>query len=214
MHGKLSVTQIKSAIEGKVRRHFGREIDEADNIEIFRACAHVLTDIMTENLLGTQQEVEETGKRQVHYLSLEFLLGRSLMKNAFNMGILDNMSKALEEIGVDAADLFETEPDAGLGNGGLGRLAACYIDSMTTMGLAATGYSICYEYGIFKQRIVEGEQVELRITGGRSTTYGCGRSWTRRRRSVSEAMSRSAGPGIRCLPSTKDIPRCLPCQWT
>ncbi len=88
-------------------------------------------------------------------------MGRSLMKNAYNLGVLPQLKEALEDLGFKAADIFEIEPDAALGNGGLGRLAACYLDSMTTLEIPATGYSICYELGIFKQKIVEGQQVEL-----------------------------------------------------
>ena len=105
--------------------------------------------------------VWEGQKRQVHYLSLEFLMGRSLEKNAYNLGLLETLEEALESMGFSAGDLFEREPDAGLGNGGLGRLAACYLDSMTTLEIPATGYSICYELGIFKQKIIDGKQVEL-----------------------------------------------------
>src|SRR5699024_1423203 len=81
-------------------------------------------------------------------------------KNAYNLGILDTLKEALEDLGYSASDLFEIEPDAGLGNGGLGRLAACYLDSMTTLKIPATGYTICYELGIFKQKIVNGKQAE------------------------------------------------------
>ncbi|MBQ7982050.1 MAG: glycogen/starch/alpha-glucan phosphorylase, partial [Clostridia bacterium] len=108
-----------------------------------------------------QKQEEQSDGRQVHYLSMEFLMGRSLMKNAYNLGVLEPLSQAIEDLGFSAPDLFESEPDAGLGNGGLGRLAACYLDSMTTLQIPATGYSICYELGIFKQKIVDGQQVEL-----------------------------------------------------
>ena len=91
-------------------------------------------------------------------------MGRSLEKNAFNLGVLTQLKQAIEDLGFKAADLFELEPDAGLGNGGLGRLAACYLDSMTTLEIPATGYSICYELGIFKQKIIDGQQVELADT--------------------------------------------------
>ena len=94
-------------------------------------------------------------------MSMEFLMGRSLMKNAFNLGVGEALTGALEDMGRSAVDVFEAEPDAGLGNGGLGRLAACYMDSMATLGLEATGYSICYELGIFKQQFKDGRQTEV-----------------------------------------------------
>ena len=152
---------LKELIIGKLHRNFGRDVDEATAIHMFKACAMVLRDIMSVRQLKTEDRVQRTHARQVHYLSLEFLMGRSLMKNAYNLGILEELKGAIEDLGFSAPDLFEIEPDAGLGNGGLGRLAACYLDSMTTLDIPATGYSICYELGIFKQKIVDGQQVEL-----------------------------------------------------
>ena len=152
---------LEELIIGKLRRNFGRDVDEATAIHMFKACAMVLRDIMSARQLKTEDKVQRTHARQVHYLSLEFLMGRSLMKNAYNLGILEELKGAIEDLGFSAPDLFEIEPDAGLGNGGLGRLAACYLDSMTTLEIPATGYTICYELGIFKQKIIDGQQVEL-----------------------------------------------------
>ena len=153
--------ELTGLITGKLRRNFGRDVDEATNLQMLKACALVIRDIMSERQMKTQDKVEQTHARQVHYLSLEFLMGRSLMKNAYNLGILEPLNEAIEGLGFSAPELFESEPDAGLGNGGLGRLAACYLDSMTTLDIPATGYSICYELGIFKQAIIDGQQVEL-----------------------------------------------------
>ena len=154
-------SQLTEMIIGKLQRNFGRTVDEATPNHMFKACALVLRDIMSRRQMETDNRVWEGQKRQVHYLSLEFLMGRSLEKNAYNLGLLGTLTEALEGLGFSAADLFEQEPDAGLGNGGLGRLAACYLDSMTTLEIPATGYSICYELGIFKQKIIDGKQVEL-----------------------------------------------------
>ena len=153
--------QLTEMIVGKLLRNFGRTVDEATPNHMFKACAMVLRDIMSGHQIETSNHVWEAQGRQVHYLSLEFLMGRSLEKNAYNLGLLDTLTQVLEDLGFSAADLFETEPDAGLGNGGLGRLAACYLDSMTTLEIPATGYSICYELGIFKQKIIDDKQVEL-----------------------------------------------------
>ena len=153
--------QLTEMIIGKLQRNFGRTVDEATPNHMFKACALVLRDIMSRRQIETDNHVWEGQQRQVHYLSLEFLMGRSLEKNAYNLGLLDTLKDALEGLGFSASDLFEKEPDAGLGNGGLGRLAACYLDSMTTLEIPATGYSICYELGIFKQKIIDGKQVEL-----------------------------------------------------
>lgn len=161
MPRKNTPEQLHAAIIDKLNKHFGRTAEDAGQAQVFRACALIVMDMLADRLAETDQADGQPDRRQVHYLSMEFLIGRSLAKNAFNLGILDSLGQALERMGYHAADIFETEPDAGLGNGGLGRLAACYMDSMTTQNLAATGYSICYEYGIFTQKIVDGQQVEL-----------------------------------------------------
>ena len=153
--------ELMALITGKLRRNFGRDVDEATSLHMFKACALVLRDILSDRQMQTQDRTTRNHARQVHYLSLEFLMGRSLMKNAYNLGVLEPLKEAIEGLGFSAPELFESEPDAGLGNGGLGRLAACYLDSMTTLDIPATGYSICYELGIFKQKIVDGQQVEL-----------------------------------------------------
>ena len=152
---------LKNAIVQKLRLNYGCTEQQATDGEMMKACAMVLRDIMAERGVQTREETAHEEKRRVHYLSLEFLMGRSLMKNAFNLELLDELTAAIGELGFRAADIFDMEPDAGLGNGGLGRLAACYLDSMTTLEIPAAGYSICYELGIFKQKIVEGQQVEL-----------------------------------------------------
>ena len=152
---------LEKALCEKLAVNFGKQPEEASDQEMLRCCALVLRDVMSVRGVAARREVKRQQKRQVHYLSLEFLMGRSLMKNAYNLGVLPELKEALGNLGFQAEDLFELEPDAGLGNGGLGRLAACYLDSMTTLNIPATGYSICYEMGIFRQRIVEGQQVEL-----------------------------------------------------
>ena len=152
---------LQEAIVQKLRLNYGCTEKQATDGEIMKACALVLRDVMALRGVQTAKETKKEQKKQVHYLSLEFLMGRSLMKNAYNLGVLPELKEALGNLGFKSGDLFELEPDAGLGNGGLGRLAACYLDSMTTLDIPATGYSICYELGIFRQRIVDGQQVEL-----------------------------------------------------
>ena len=156
-----TIQEMKTALTDKLRLGFGIAPEEADDAQMMRAAALVLRDVMAARGVESRQETRREHKRQVHYLSMEFLLGRSLEKNAYNLGVSGILHSALEELGFRAADVFEAEPDAGLGNGGLGRLAACYLDSMTTLDIPAAGYSICYELGIFRQRIVDGQQVEL-----------------------------------------------------
>ena len=152
---------LEDALTAKLMLNFGKTPDEATDQEMMKASALVLRDVMAIRGVEAHKKTRREQKKQVHYLSLEFLMGRSLMKNAYNLEVLPQLKEALDNLGFKAADIFEMEPDAGLGNGGLGRLAACYLDSMTTLDIPATGYSICYELGIFKQKIVEGQQVEL-----------------------------------------------------
>jgi starch phosphorylase len=158
MTSEISRDEMRSAIEDKLCAHFGITCADATDDQVFQASAMVIREIMSRVLAA---EETRTPEKEVHYLSMEFLMGRSLMKNAFNLGLGDALSGALEDLGRNASDIFETEPDAGLGNGGLGRLAACYMDSMATLGIPATGYSICYELGMFRQKIVDGKQTEV-----------------------------------------------------
>ena len=158
MKNQISREEIRSAIEDKLCAQFSISSVEATDEQIFQATAIVIRELMS-RLLAAQNP--RRGEKEVHYMSMEFLMGRSLMKNAYNLGLSEAIIGALEDMGRSAADIFEEEPDAGLGNGGLGRLAACYMDSMATEGLPATGYSICYELGIFKQKFENGRQVEV-----------------------------------------------------
>ncbi len=158
MIGQISRDEVRSAIEDKLCAHFATTGKEATDDQIFQATAIVIREIMS-RLLAAEDPRRQS--KEVHYMSMEFLMGRSLMKNAFNLGISEAITGALEDMGRSAVDIFEEEPDAGLGNGGLGRLAACYMDSMATLGLEATGYSLCYELGIFKQKFVGGKQTEV-----------------------------------------------------
>ena len=158
MINQISREEVRSAIEDKLCAQFSISSREATDEQIFQATAIVIRELMSRLLAVEDPRKEE---KEVHYMSMEFLMGRSLMKNAYNLGIADAVVGALEDMGRSAVDIFEEEPDAGLGNGGLGRLAACYMDSMATLGLQATGYSICYELGIFKQRFENGCQTEI-----------------------------------------------------
>ncbi len=158
MVGKMiSRDEVRSAIEDKLCAHFGVASADATEEQIFQATAIVIREIMSRFLAAKDPK---RANKEVHYMSMEFLMGRSLMKNAFNLGISEAVTGALADMGCNASDIFEAEPDAGLGNGGLGRLAACYMDSMSTLGMEATGYSICYELGIFRQHLTGGKQTE------------------------------------------------------
>ena len=158
MIGQISRDEVRSAIEDKLCAHFGVTGADATDDQIFQATAIVIREIMSRLLVA---EDPKRNNKEVHYMSMEFLMGRSLMKNAFNLGISEEIIGALADMGRSAVDIFEAEPDAGLGNGGLGRLAACYMDSLATLGMEATGYSLCYELGIFKQKFAGGKQTEV-----------------------------------------------------
>ena len=158
VNNQISREEVRSAIEDKLCAQFSIDSHEATDAQIFQATAIVIRELMSRLLAAEDPRHSE---KEVHYMSMEFLMGRSLMKNAYNLGIADAVVGALEDMGRNASDIFEEEPDAGLGNGGLGRLAACYMDSMATEGLQATGYSICYELGIFKQKFEDGKQIEV-----------------------------------------------------
>ncbi|MGM9615850.1 MAG: glycogen/starch/alpha-glucan phosphorylase [Oscillospiraceae bacterium] len=154
---EITTSELHAAIEDKLCAYFGVNGKAATDEQVFQAVAMVVREMMSRNL-----SVQEPAPyRQVHYLSMEFLLGRSLMKNAYNLGIGRELTEALAEMGRDASEIFECEPDAGLGNGGLGRLAACYSDSMATLNIPAMSYSICYEHGLFRQVMKNGAQTEV-----------------------------------------------------
>ncbi len=155
---EITARELHAAMEDKLCAYFGLAGAQATDAQVFQASAMVIREIMSRRLAA---QSTETPERQVHYLSMEYLLGRSLMKNAYNLGIGEALTEALEAMGRSAADIFETEPDAGLGNGGLGRLAACYSDSMATLDIPAVGYSICYELGLFRQVMENGCQTEV-----------------------------------------------------
>ncbi len=155
---QISREELHAAIEDKLCAHFGVTGARATDEQIFQASAIVLRELMSRLMAVQEPKADE---KEVCYLSMEFLLGRSLMKNAQNLGIADALSGALADMGKNAADIFEQEPDAGLGNGGLGRLAACYSDSMASLNIPAVGYSLCYELGLFRQLIRDGKQTEV-----------------------------------------------------
>ena len=156
-----TAAEIRENIEVKLARYFGCTSAEASTDQIYKATAMTVRDILSEKRGDFKKKVNKAGAKRVYYMCMEFLLGRSLKTNLCNLGLDKSYSDALESIGFHLDDLYTCEPDAGLGNGGLGRLAACFMDSLSSLDYPATGFSICYEYGLFKQMIVDGIQVEL-----------------------------------------------------
>jgi starch phosphorylase len=159
---KYEVTSKEFAAQmtSTLARFFGVTPETASKAQIYQATCMCVRDILTQTRVGFKKMVRDQNAKQVYYMSMEFLLGRSLKNHLFNMGITDAVKTAVEGFGVNMDEIYDFEPDAGLGNGGLGRLAACYMDSLTSLGYAASGFSIMYEYGIFKQVIVDGWQLE------------------------------------------------------
>ena len=161
MNYKPNSTEVKELLEGVLQRHFGCSAAEASRDQMYKAAAITVKNILSDKRTEYKKKVNAAGAKRVYYMCMEFLLGRSLKTNLCNLGLDKAYEKALKKLGFDLNDLYECEPDAGLGNGGLGRLAACFMDSLSSLDYPATGFSICYEYGLFKQMIVDGMQVEL-----------------------------------------------------
>ncbi len=153
--------QIISKLEEALMLRYGCSMSAASPQQVYRALCHVVNDMLMVKNSAFRRKTAEEENKQVYYMSMEFLVGTSLRNNLANLGLEDMFTEALAKCGVDIHDLYEMEPDAGLGNGGLGRLASCYMDSGTSLGLSLTGYSIRYEFGIFKQKIIDGWQMEF-----------------------------------------------------
>ncbi len=160
---KLTASEeaLKNEIIGKVRRHFGKGMEDATPHMIYTACALTVRDQIMEQWSKSHKVVRDKGSKKLYYLSFEFLMGRLLSTNILNLMQTKAYQNVLADLGYTFNDIAEMENDAGLGNGGLGRLAACFIDSLTTLDLPAYGCSIRYEHGLFRQKIVEGYQTEL-----------------------------------------------------
>ena len=142
-------------------RLFGCNMDEATDKQAYKALCTVVRNEMYDRRRAYKKSYNAAGRKQVYYMSMEFLVGTSLRNNLYNLGLIDTFTDALKDLEINIDDLYALDPDAGLGNGGLGRLASCYMDSLTGLGYPATGFSIRYEFGIFKQQIVDGWQMEL-----------------------------------------------------
>ena len=158
---KKSVEAIKAELLEKLRTGFGSDLGEATNEQIYQALAMMVRDEIMERRSASRGIRKSTGSKKVYYLSAEFLVGRALHNNMVNLVNETNYLKALEELGIDKNVIFEKEPEPGLGNGGLGRLAACFLDSLTSLQLPAMGCTIRYEFGLFRQKLVDGYQVEV-----------------------------------------------------
>ena len=160
--GKLIDKEVfKDRVKDNVRTLYRKTIKEADQQQLFQAVAYAVKDEIINNWLATQKQYEMDDPKTVYYMSMEFLMGRALGNNLINLTAYKEVKEALEELGFDLNVIEDQEPDAALGNGGLGRLAACFLDSLATLGYSAYGCGIRYRYGMFKQKIENGYQVEV-----------------------------------------------------
>lgn len=157
----ITEKEVQLLIQGKLSRYFGVSPKEATVDQIYKAVVMSVRDILLEKRQQFHKVMKSKKGKRVYYLCMEFLLGRSLKNNVYNLGLQEEYEKALKSFNLTLEDLYEQEPDAGLGNGGLGRLAACFMDALATGNYPAMGYSIRYDYGLFKQKIVDGWQTEL-----------------------------------------------------
>ena len=152
---------FKKSVKDNVKFLYRRKLEEATQEQLFQAVSYTVKDVIIDNWLDTQNAYEKQDPKIVYYMSMEFLMGRALGNNLLNLGAYGEVKEALEELGIDINALEDQEPDPALGNGGLGRLAACFLDSLATLNYAAYGCGIRYHYGMFKQKIQNGYQIEV-----------------------------------------------------
>ncbi len=157
----ITEKEVRALIQGKLSRYYGVSPKEATKDQIYKAVVMSVRDILLEKRQQFYKVMKSKRVKRVYYLCMEFLLGRSLKNNIYNLGLAAEYEQALKSFNLTLNDLYEQEPDAGLGNGGLGRLAACFMDALASGNYPAMGYSIRYDYGLFKQKIVDGWQTEL-----------------------------------------------------
>ena len=161
MKSPFTKEELKKQLEGILEYDFRTDTKNATNAQIYRALSSIVVNYLKEKRHDFMRDCNSKGKKQVYYLSMEFLMGRSLKTSLYNLGMQNEVESVLKDIGIKVDKIFDEEPDAGLGNGGLGRLAACYMDALASQDYPAIGFSICYEYGLFKQKIIDGLQVEM-----------------------------------------------------
>ena len=171
MNQVFTKESVKEALDLKLSRYFGVNAEDANKEQVYKATILTVKDILTQKRSSFKRQVKKAQGKKIYYLCMEFLIGPSLKNNLRNLGIADYYGEVLKEYGFDINEIYDMEPNPGLGNGGLGRLAACFMDSLTSLNYPGDGFSILYEYGLFKQKIIDGNQVELPDTwlpGGES----------------------------------------------
>ena len=158
---EIGITKFANMIDSKLKHNFGVSSDQASDELFYKATVLAVLDIMREKKVEFNAKTAQQEGKRIYYLSMEFLMGRSLKNNLYNLGLSEVAEKALRKFGVKIEKIYDLEPDAGLGNGGLGRLAACFLDGLTSGNYPAMGYCIRYEFGIFRQKFADGWQTEM-----------------------------------------------------
>ena len=158
---KISKEALKQSIVDNVKVLYKKTIDEATTEQVFQAVSYAVKDIIIDNWIKTHKAYEEKDVKVLYYMSMEFLMGRALGNNLINLGEINEVKEALDEMGFDLNAIEDEEPDPALGNGGLGRLAACFLESLSSLNYPVYGCGIRYRYGMFKQKIENGYQVEV-----------------------------------------------------
>ena len=158
---KITKTELKERIEAKLITRGVYDPENATEVQLYQATVQVIKDIMLEYRSAFRKRIRAVDGKKICYLCMEFLVGRSLKNDSMNLGIYDEICEIMSDFGSSFDKIYACEVDPGLGNGGLGRLAACFMDSLSALDYAANGYSLLYENGLFKQKIIDGEQVEL-----------------------------------------------------
>ena len=157
----FSKEEFKKKVVSNCKSLYRKNIDEADKQQVFQSVAYAVKDLIIDKWIATHKTYDKEDPKVVYYMSMEFLMGRALGNNMINLTKYNEIKEALEELGLDINVIEDQEPDAALGNGGLGRLAACFLDSLATLEYPAYGCGIRYKYGMFKQEIKDGYQVEV-----------------------------------------------------
>ena len=186
-----SADALRDAIHHHLQYTLGKTDEPCSQGELFLAVGLAIRDRVVDRLVATEKRYRQTDAKRLYYLSMEFLIGRSLDTNLANLGLVALYRALLEERGVELEDLLESEQDAALGNGGLGRLAACFLDSLATLGMPGYGYGINYEYGLFKQRLGHQEEARayLERAGERFEAAGGGPDLDRVREELRQASA-------------------------
>ena len=153
---KFDAEKFRENLSARLRRQYGKDISQANSHDLFDAVSASVQELIMPAWMATRHEYEKKPTKQLYYLSAEFLMGRALSNNLINLGIKEEVQKVLKDMNINFNLIEDEEPDAGLGNGGLGRLAACFLDSLATLDYPGHGYGIRYQYGMFEQRIENG----------------------------------------------------------